>query len=95
MQSGFLDSTEGGLNTRFKGFIGMVNGVKIVKTNALSASKEVIMLQEGAVNMVVQLNNYDVRKGTDGFYENLMAEVIYGLKIFGENAKAIAIQYIA
>ncbi len=95
MQSGFLDASDTGLETRFKGYIGLVNGVKIVKTNALSASKEVIMLQEGAVNMVVQLNNYDVRKGTDGFYENLMAEVIYGLKIFGENAKAIAIQYIA
>lgn len=95
MQSGFLDASDTGLNVRFKGYIGLVNGVKIVKTNALSASKEVIMLQEGAVNMVVQLNSYDVRKGTDGFYENLMAEVIYGLKIFGENAKAIAIQYIA
>lgn len=95
MQSGFLDASDTGLNTRFKGYVGMVNGVKIVKTNALSASKEVIMMQEGAVNMVVQLNNYDVRKGTDGFYENLIAEVIYGLKIFGENAKAIAIQYIA
>lgn len=95
MQSGFLDASDAGLNVRFKGYVGMVNGVKIVKTNALTASKEVIMLQEGAVNMVVQLNNYDVRKGTDGFYENLMAEVIYGLKIFGENTKAIAIQYIA
>jgi len=45
--------------------------------------------------MVVQLNKYDVRQATDGFYENLIAEVIYGLKIFGENAKAISIQYIA
>lgn len=95
MQSGFLDASDTGLETRFKGYVGLVNGVKIHKTNALSASKEVIMLQEGAVNMVVQLNNYDVRKGTDGFYENLIAEVIYGLKIFGENAKAIAIQYVA
>ena len=95
MQSSFLDSTDTGLDARFKGYVGMVNGVKIVKTNALTTSKEAIMLQEGAVNMVVQLNNYDVRKGTDGFYENLIAEVIYGLKIFGENAKAIAIQYVA
>lgn len=95
MQSGFLDASDAGLDVRFKGFVGMVNGVRIVKTNALTASKEVIMLQEGAVNMVVQLNNMDVRKGTDGFYENVLAEVIYGLKIFGENAKAIAIQYIA
>ena len=95
MQSSFLDSTDAGLDVRFKGYVGMVNGVKIVKTNALTASKEVIMLQEGAVNMVVQLNNADVMKGTDGAYENVFAELIYGLKIFGENAKAIAIQYIA
>ena len=95
MQSGFLDASDTGLETRFKGFVGMVNGVKIVKTNALTASKEVIMLKEGAVNMVVQLNNFDVRKGDNGFYENVMAEVIYGLRIFGENAKAIAIQYVA
>ena len=95
MQSGFLDASDTGLNTRFKGYVGMVNGVKIVKTNALTASKEAIMMAENAVNMVVQLNNYDVREGADGFYENLIAEVIYGVKIFGENAKAIAIQYIA
>ena len=94
-QSGFLDASDLGLQTRFKGFIGMVDGVKIVKTTALTASKEVIMMEEGAINMVVQLNQYDVRKAVDGFYENLLAEVIYGLKIFGENAKAIAIQYIA
>lgn len=95
MQSNFLDSSDTGLMTRFKWYIGMVNGVKIVKTNALSASKEVIMMQEGAVNMVVQLDTAEVMKGTDGAYENVFAEVIYGLKIFGENAKAIAIQYVA
>ena len=95
MQSGFLDASDTGLNVRFKWYIGLVNGVKIVKTNALTASKEVIMMEDGAVNMVAQLNQYDVRKAADGFYENLIAEVIYGLKIFGENAKAIAIQYVA
>lgn len=94
-QSGFLDASDLGLQTRFKGYIGMVDGVKVVKTVALTASKEVIMMEEGAVNMVVQLNNYDVREGTDGFYENLIAEIIWGLKIFDENAKAIAIQYVA
>jgi len=94
-QSGFLDASDLGLQTRFKGYIGMVDWVKIVKTNALTASKEVIMMSEWAVNMVVQLNKYDVRQWPDGFYENLIAEVIYWLKIFGENAKAIAIQYVA
>jgi len=46
MQSGFLDASDVGLGVRFKGYMGMVNGVKIVKTNALTASKEVIMMAE-------------------------------------------------
>lgn len=94
-QSGILDASDLGLVVRQKGYMGMVSGIKIVETNALTTSKEMIMMQDGAVNMVAQLNQYDVRQGTDGFYENLIAEVIYGLKIFGENAKAIAIQYVA
>ena len=95
MQSWFLDGSDKWVETRFKGYIGLVNGVKIVKTNALTTSKEVIMMQDWAVNMVVQLNKYDTRLAPDGFYENLIAEIIYWLKIFGENAKAIAIQYVA
>jgi hypothetical protein len=54
-----------------------------------------IMMAEGAVNMVVQLNDYDVRVADDGFYYNLLAEIVWGIKIFGENAKAIAINYVA
>jgi len=94
-QSGVLDNSDVGFMTRQKGALGLISGMKIVETVALTASKEMIAMQDGAVNCVVQLNQYDVRKGTDGFYENLLAEVIYGKKIFGENAKAIAIQYVA
>jgi len=91
-QSGLLDNSDLGLEVRTKGYMGMISGVKVVESNALTSSKSLILMQDGAVNMVVQLNNYDVRQGTDGFYENLIAEVIYGLKIFGENGKAIAVQ---
>jgi N4-gp56 family major capsid protein len=45
-QSGFLDASDLGLQARYKGYIGMVDGVKVVKTNALTASKEVIMMAE-------------------------------------------------
>jgi len=93
-QSGLLDNTERGFGIRQKGYLGLISGVIIVETNALTASKEMIMMAEGAVNMVVQLNNYDVRQGVDGFYENLLAEIIYGLKIFGENTKAICVNYV-
>ena len=74
--------------------MGTLAGAEIVETNALTSSKEMIAMSKGAVNMVVQLNKYDVRQGTDGFYENLLAEIIYGVKIFGENAKAIWINYV-
>ncbi len=95
LQSGILDNSDLGLETRFKGYIGMISGVKVYVTNALTASKEMIMMAEGAVNMVVQLNDYDVKEATDGFYFNMLAEIVWGLKIFGENAKAISINYVA
>ena len=94
-QSGLLDNSDKWLETRVKGYMGLLSGVEVVETNALTASKEMIMMEKGAVNMVVQLNKYDVRQATDGFYENLIAEIIYWLKIFGENSKAIAINYVA
>lgn len=95
LQSGLLDNTDDGLSVRMKGYIGMISGVKIYVTNALTASKEMIMMQEGAVNMVVQLNDYDVREGTDGFYYNLIAEIVWGLKIFNENLYRVCINYVA
>ena len=69
----------------------MISGIKVVETNALTSSKSMILMQDGSVNMVVQLNKYDVRQGTDGFYENLIAEIIYGLKIFNENDQRICV----
>jgi len=93
-QSGLLDNVERGLDIRIKGHMGMISGLDIVETNALTLSNEMIAMEKGAVNMVVQLNKYDVRQGPDGFYSNLLAEIIYWLKIFAENTKAIAINYI-
>lgn len=95
LQSGVLDNTDMWLQIRQKGYIGMISWVKVVQTTALSTAKEMIMMQDGAINCVVQLNQYDVRQWTDGFYENLLAEIIYGKKIFAENAKAICVFYIA
>ena len=95
LQSGILDNSDLWLNTRFKGYIGTISGVKVYVSTALTASKEMIMMKEGAVNMVLQVNKTKVSEGTDGFYTNIMVGAIYGLKIFGENAKAIAINYVA
>ncbi len=93
-QSGLLDNTDQGLALRTKWYLWMISWVKIVETNALTASLEMIMMQDGAVNFVIQLNKYDVRDWQDGFYSNLISEVIYGAKIFWENAKAICVDYV-
>ena len=77
------------------GYIGMIGGVPVYVTTALDASKEMIMMAEGAVNAVLQVSETKVTEGTDGFYTNVLAQVIWGMKIFGENAKAIAVHYNA
>jgi len=93
-QSGLLDNSDKWLETRVRWYMWTLAWVEIVETNAMTASKEIIMMSQYAVNMVVQLNKYDVRQWPDGFYENLIAEIIYGLKIFGENTEAIWINYV-
>ena len=90
-RSGLLDNTDLGLTQRIKGYVGMISGIQIVETNSLTGLSKGILMEKGAVNFVIQLNKYDVRQATDGFYENLLAEDIYGSKVFSENAKAICI----
>lgn len=94
-QSWLLDNSDKWLAVRVKWYMWMLSWVEIIETNALSASKEMIAMQKWAVNMVVQLNKYKVTDWEDWFYENLLAEIIYWLKIFWENTRAIAIQYVA
>lgn len=77
------------------GYIGMIAGVPVFVTTALDSSKEMIMMAEGAVNAVIQVSDTKVTEGTDGFYTNVLAQIIWGMKIFGENAKSISIQYCA
>lgn len=95
LQSGLLDNNDRGLVIREKGYMGMISGVSVYATNSLTASKEMIMFSEWAINLVIQLNDYKVSEANDGFYFNILAEVVWGLKIFGENAKAVAINYVA
>jgi hypothetical protein len=53
-----------------------------------------IMMQDNSINLVIQLNDYKVKEAVDWFYFNLLAEIVWWLKIFDENAKAIAINYV-
>lgn len=91
----FVDGSNAGFEARRTGYIGMIAGVPVYVTTALDSSKEMIMMAEGAVNFVVQVSDTKVTEGTDGFYTNVLAQIIWGAKIFGENTNSIAIQYCA
>lgn len=89
----FTSGSNDAFNVVRTGFIGMIAGVPVFVTNALDTSNEMIMMAEGAVNCVVQVSDTKVTEGTDGFYTNVLAQMIWGMKIFGENLNAIAVQY--
>jgi hypothetical protein len=95
LQSDFVKGSDAGVGVMKTGYIGTVGGVQVYSTTALDASNEMIMMADGAVNAVVQITDTKVIDGTDGFYTNVLAQIVWGMKIFGENAKAIAINYVA
>lgn len=93
VQSGLLDNSDNGLDKRVSGEFRMLGGVKVVQTTALSASFEMIMMQEGAVNWVTQITDSSLKDAVDGFYSNLMFQTVWGGKIFSESGKAICVFY--
>lgn len=92
LQSNVLDYHNLGYEDRLKGKLRLISGVDVVPTTAITGW-QMIMFQEKAFNLVIQMNKTDVRRWVDGFYENVIAEIIWWKKIFDENAKAIAINY--
>jgi len=93
-QSGLLNNTDMWLEARQKGYIWLISGVKVVISNALTVSQKMIMMEKGAVNFVAQLNKVKVTDWNDGFYSNLLAEIVYGTKIFSEAAKWIVVNVV-
>ncbi len=94
-QSALLDNSDTGLATRIKGYMGMISGVKVIETTALTASKEMIMMPNNAVNFVVQITETKFADATDGFYHSLMAHCVYGGKLFAQMAKSVCVNYVA
>ena len=95
LQSDFLVGSDAGATVMRTGFLGMVGWVAVYSTTALDASNEMIMMAKGSVNAVIQITDLKVTEATDGFYSNVLSTIVWGMKIFGENAKAIAINYVA
>ena len=95
LESSFLKGSDEWVNIFKNGYIGTVWGVPVFNSTELDASDEMIMMAEGSVNTVIQMVDTDSAKGTDGSYTNIWSTAIWGMKIFGENAKAIVVSYNA
>lgn len=95
LQSDYFKGSDFGGELLTNGVIGIIGWVKVYSTTSLDSSKEMIMMAEWAVNAVVQITETKVTEGTDGFYTNVLSQIVWGMKIFGENTKAIAINYVA
>lgn len=93
LQSGVFDGTDKGFDARKVGSFGMLGNVKVIMTPQLTASFEMIMLQDKTVNFVTQINETAMEKAPDGFYYNFMATAVWGGKIFTEMAKGVCIFY--
>ena len=92
-QSALLAGTNNGLDQVQKGFLGMYRGVKVVQSNALTASNEMIMFVEGSCNVVADYYALENRDATDGKYTNLLYELVYGGQIFSPNLVNVVINY--
>lgn len=93
LQSGIFDNSDKGLEARKSGSFGMLGNIKVIMTPQLTASFEMIMLQDKTVNFVTQINETALEKAPDGFYYNFMATAVWGGKIFTEMAKGVCIFY--
>lgn len=93
LQSGVMDNSDKGLDVRTSGRIGMLGNVKIVETVSLTASSEMIMLQDQTVNFITQFEDASLKEGPDGNYFNFIAASYWGGKILAEMAKGICIFY--
>ena len=88
-QSGILDASDAWLAVREKWYLGLISGVIVKEAVNLSSVNKMIMMDRDSVHFVAQLTKVDTRLGTDGFYENIIAELVYGSTIFDENGKRI------
>ena len=94
-QANLFANTDAGLAQIQSGYMGTYQGVAIVKTTSLTASKEMIMMVDKSINIARDYYSLETRNGTDGKYMNLITELVYGGTIFTTNAVNIVVNYVA
>lgn len=96
-RANILDGTDLGLEMRKKGYIGMLDGVKIFVNNTMVGKNKALMFETGdAIHFVEQINDFDTRENPNAFAENMLGECVYQAKVFTANSKRLAsLQYAA
>ena len=89
-QSGILDSTDQGLDMRKRGFIGMIDGVRLFTTNSMKDVDLILFMQDKSGHFVDQLNQLDVEKEVGAFSHIITGEVVYDAKIMPSNSLRLA-----
>lgn len=88
-QSSLFDGFREGLDVRRNGFVGRMSGFQIFESNLIPANK-MLALGRNCVHFVEQMGKTDFRLAPNGFRTQVISEIIYGWKVFTENAKGIA-----
>lgn len=95
-QSPLFDATDNGLDDRKRGFIGMIDGVRLYTTNSMVGSNKVLFMQDKSAHFVDQLNQLDIEKEVGAFSNIITGEVVYDAKVMPSNDLRLAtLEYAA
>jgi hypothetical protein len=95
-QSSMFDATDNGLDMRRRGYIGMVDGVRVYTTNSMVGSDLVLFMQDNSAHFVDQLNKFDIEKEVGAFSHILTGEVVYDAKVMpSNNLRLASVNYTA
>lgn len=91
-QSPEFDGFKEGFDARKQAsYIGKMSGFEVYVTNNIG--KYMLALDKDSVHFAAQFTGFDIRQATSGFRSNIIGEVVYGGKVFPENAKRISVYY--
>lgn len=82
------DGFREGAEARIKAYVGTWSDFKIYQSNNVPAGFMFVM-DRNSVNFVEQFNGMKITEANEAFRYNMLLEVVYGGKVFDENAKRI------
>jgi len=88
-QSALFDWFREWLDIRMNGFVWRMSWFQIFESNLIPSTK-MLALWRGCVHFVEQMGKTDIRQAVEWFRVHFISELVYGGKVFTEEAKGIA-----